>query len=68
MLIPIAAFLSTVCLALAVIARSTKEGQYYLTPVIMAAFPLPTYATLVPGVELTPFYSLVPFTRARPFC
>lgn len=60
-LIPIAAFLSAVCLALAVIARSTKEGQYYLTPVIMAAFPL-TYATLVPGVELTPFYSLVPLT------
>lgn len=60
-LIPIAAFLSAVCLALAVIARSTKEGQYYLTPVIMAAFPL-TYVTLVPGVELTPFYSLVPLT------
>ena len=60
-LIPIAAFLSAICLALAVIARSTKEGQYYLTPVIMAAFPL-TYMTLVPGVELTPLYALVPLT------
>jgi len=60
-LIPIAAFLSAVCLALAVMARSTKEGQYYLTPVLMAAFPL-TYMTLVPGVELTPFYSLIPLT------
>ncbi len=60
-LIPIAAFLSAICLALAVMARSTKEGQYYLTPVLMAAFPL-TYMTLVPGVELTPFYSLIPLT------
>jgi sodium transport system permease protein len=60
-LIPIAAFLSAICLALAVMARSTKEGQYYLTPVLMLAFPL-TYMTLVPGVELSPVYSLIPLT------
>lgn len=60
-LIPIAAFLSAICLALAVMARSTKEGQYYLTPVLMLAFPL-TYMTLVPGVELSPLYALIPLT------
>lgn len=60
-LIPIAAFLSAVCIALAVMAKSTKEGQYYLTPVMMVAFPL-TYMTLVPGVELTPAYALMPLT------
>lgn len=60
-LIPIAAFLSATCLALAVMAKSTKEGQYYLTPVMMVAFPL-TYMTLVPGVELSPVYALMPLT------
>lgn len=61
MLVPIAAFLSSICLALAVMAKSMKEGQYYLTPVFMIAFPL-TYMTLVPGVELSPVYSLLPLT------
>lgn len=61
MLVPIAAFLSAICLALAVMAKSMKEGQYYLTPVFMIAFPL-TYMTLVPGVELSPIYSLLPLT------
>ncbi|MFM1801826.1 MAG: hypothetical protein RJA81_1178, partial [Planctomycetota bacterium] len=60
-LIPISAFLSAICLALAVMAKSMKEGQYYLTPIFMIAFPL-TYMTLVPGVELSPVYSLVPLT------
>lgn len=60
-LIPIAAFLSAVCLALAVMAKSMKEGQYYLTPIFMVAFPL-TYMTLVPGVELSPVYALLPLT------
>ena len=31
-LIPLAAFFSAVCLSLAVLARSMKEGQYYMTP------------------------------------
>jgi sodium transport system permease protein len=61
MLVPIAAFLSAICLSLAVMAKSMKEGQYYLTPVFMVAFPL-TYMTLVPGVELSPVYSLLPLT------
>jgi sodium transport system permease protein len=32
LLIPLAAFFSAVCVALAVLARSMKEGQYYMTP------------------------------------
>jgi sodium transport system permease protein len=42
-------------------ARSMKEGQYYLTPLYMVALPL-MFLTLMPGVELTPFFSLVPIT------
>ena len=34
LLVPLAAFFSAVCLALAVLARSMKEGQYYMTPAL----------------------------------
>ncbi|WP_169975922.1 ABC transporter permease subunit/CPBP intramembrane protease [Tautonia rosea] len=61
LLIPLSGFFSAICLALAVLARSMKEGQYYMTPLYLIALPL-IFLTLMPGVELTPFYSLVPIT------
>jgi sodium transport system permease protein len=61
LLIPLAAFFSAVCLALAVLARSMKEGQYYMTPLYLVCLPL-IFLTFFPGVELNPFYSLVPVT------
>lgn len=62
LMIPLAAFFSAVAMALAVFARSTKEGQYYLTPMFMITTPL-VFLTLAPGVELSPFFSLVPVTN-----
>jgi len=61
LLIPLAVFFSAVCLSLAVLARSMKEGQYYMTPLYIICLPL-IFVTLMPGVELSPFYSLVPVT------
>ena len=61
LLIPLAAFFSAVCLALAVLARSMKEGQYYMTPLYLICMPL-IFLTLAPGIELNLFYSLVPIT------
>ena len=61
LLIPLAAFFSAVCLALAVLARSMKEGQYYMTPLYLVCLPL-IFLTLMPGIELDLFYSLVPIT------
>ena len=61
LLIPLAAFFSAVCLALAVLARSMKEGQYYMTPLYLVCMPL-IFLTLMPGIELDLFYSLVPIT------
>jgi sodium transport system permease protein len=46
---------------LAVLARSMKEGQYYMTPLYLVCMPL-VFVTLMPGVELDLFYSLVPIT------
>ena len=59
LLIPLAALFSALCLALATFARSTKEGQYYLTPLLMITMGLTVFCVL-PGVEITPFRSIMP--------
>ncbi|MBX9655544.1 CPBP family intramembrane metalloprotease [bacterium] len=62
LMLPMSAFFSALCMALAIFARSTKEGQYYLMPLFLIVTPL-VFITLAPGVELTPFYSLIPVTN-----
>lgn len=62
LMLPLSGFFSALCMALAIFARSTKEGQYYLMPMFLLVTPL-IFLTLAPGVELTPFYSLVPVTN-----
>jgi sodium transport system permease protein len=59
--LPLAALFSAVSLAIGAYARSSKEGQYYLMPLFLVTMPL-IFLTLAPGVELSPFYSLVPVT------
>src|SRR5262245_52969993 len=61
LVLPLAAFFSALCLAVGAYARSSKEGQYYLMPLFLVTMPL-IFLTLAPGVELSPFYSLVPVT------
>lgn len=60
-LIPIAALFSALSLALAAFARSTKEGQYYLMPLLLIAMPL-VILPMSPGVELNLGNSLIPLT------
>lgn len=59
LLVPLSGLFSALCLALATFARSTKEGQYYLTPLLMVTLGL-TIFCLSPGIELGPFYSMMP--------
>jgi sodium transport system permease protein len=61
LLIPLSVFFSAVCVALAVMAKSVKEGQYYMTPLYLVCIPL-VFLTLAPGIELNLFYSLIPVT------
>jgi sodium transport system permease protein len=61
LLLPLSAFFSAICLAIGAYARSSKEGQYYLMPLFVITMPL-IFLTLAPGVELNPFYSMVPVT------
>jgi sodium transport system permease protein len=65
LLLPLAALFSALSLALATFARSTKEGQYYLTPLFMFTMGL-TMFSMMPTVELEPealhstFYCAIP--------
>src|SRR5690606_27862095 len=60
-LLPIAAFFSAMCLACAAFARSTKEGQYYLMPLLLVIMPL-MMLPMSPGVELNLGNALIPVT------
>ncbi|MBN1395426.1 MAG: CPBP family intramembrane metalloprotease [Pirellulales bacterium] len=60
-LLPMAALFSALCLALAALARSTREGQYYLMPLLLLTLPL-VILPMSPGVELNLGTSLIPVT------
>ena len=55
------ALFGALCLALAAFAKSSKEGQYYLMPLMMVTMPL-VILPMAPGVELTLGNSLIPVT------
>jgi len=59
LMVPIAALFSSLCLSLATFAKSSKEGQYYLTPLLVITIGLTVFC-LSPAVELTPLYSILP--------
>lgn len=61
--LPMAMLFSAVCLALGVFARSTKEGQYYLMPLILLMMPL-AFWSMMPGKELDMGSALIPVTGA----
>jgi sodium transport system permease protein len=57
--LPLAVFFSAALLALSLFAKSFKEAQSYLSP-LMIVVVLPAVAALLPGVELTPTLALLP--------
>lgn len=58
---PAAALFSAVSLAAAAFARSSKEGQYYLVPLIMISMPL-MMLPMLPAAKLDLGTSLIPIT------
>jgi sodium transport system permease protein len=59
--IPISSLFSALALAIAAFARSTKEGQYYLMPLLLISLPL-MVLPLLPQVRLDLGFSLIPVT------
>jgi sodium transport system permease protein len=60
-LVPISALFSALALAIAALARSTKEGQYYLLPLMLITMPL-MILPMLPAAELDLGSSLIPVT------
>lgn len=60
-LLPISALFSSLALALACFARSAREGQYYLVPLLMSLLPL-MMLSMLPAAELDLGTSLIPVT------
>ena len=60
-LVPAALMFSALALAVAAMARSTKEGQYYLMPLLLFSVPL-MVLPMMPTTELTLGSALVPLS------
>ncbi len=60
-LVPIAALFSALSLAVAAFARSSKEGQYYLMPLLLITLPL-IMLPMLPATRLELGTSLIPVT------
>lgn len=56
---PLAALFGALSLALAMFAKSSKEGQYYLTPLLLVTIGLAMFC-ISPAVEINPFFSVYP--------
>ncbi len=61
-LVPVSALFGALCLALAAMARSSKEGQYYLMPLLLIVMPL-AILPMIPSVEMNLGFSLIPITN-----
>ncbi len=58
-LLPLSALFSALALAVAAMARSSKEGQYYLMPLMMVSLPL-VLLPMMPGMDLSMGTALIP--------
>ena len=62
-LLPLAMFAASVMIAIAILARSYKEGQTYLTPLLILVI-FPALLGGLPGLEFTPAMALIPIFNA----
>jgi sodium transport system permease protein len=58
-MLPLAAFFSAVIFAIALSAKTPKEAQTYISPLV-GLLALPAFAPLLPGVELNTKFAFVP--------
>lgn len=62
MLVPIVAIFASVLLALSIYARSYKEAQGYMSPLVFVVI-VPVIIALMPGIELKGIYAWIPLTN-----
>ncbi|MBT1450945.1 ABC transporter permease [Glaciecola sp. XM2] len=62
MLVPIVAMFAAILLALSIYARSYKEAQGYMTPLVFLVI-VPVLVAVIPGIELKGVWAWVPLTN-----
>jgi len=67
MVLPLAVFFSATLLAIALFAKSYKEAQSYLSPLIILVV-LPAIAGILPGVELNARLAMIPVLSTSLVC
>jgi sodium transport system permease protein len=67
MALPLAVMFSAALLTIALFAKSHKEAQSYITPLMFIVI-IPAIAAMLPGVELTPKFALIPIFNVSLLC
>src|SRR5207302_8527622 len=67
MAIPLAVLFTSVTITMSSFAKSYKEAQSYIMPLIFIVI-IPAIAAMLPGVELTPKLALVPILNVSLLC
>jgi sodium transport system permease protein len=67
MVLPLAVLFSAALMTISLFAKSYKEAQSYVTPLMMVVI-LPAVAAMLPGVELTSKLALVPILNMSLLC
>jgi sodium transport system permease protein len=67
MALPLAVMFSAALLTIALFAKSHKEAQSYITPLMFVVI-IPAIAAMLPGVELTPKLALIPVLNVSLLC
>ena len=65
--LPLAVLFSAALITIALFAKSYKEAQSYISPLMVVVI-VPAVAAMLPGVELTPRLSLVPILNVSLLC
>lgn len=67
MALPLAVMFSAALMTISLFAKSYKEAQSYLQPLMFVVI-IPAVASILPGIELTPKLALVPILNASLLC
>jgi sodium transport system permease protein len=65
--VPLAVLFSAVLITIALFAKSYKEAQSYISPLMIVVI-VPAVAAMLPGAELTPKLSLIPILNVSLLC
>lgn len=67
MAVPLAVLFSSVLITIATFAKSYKEAQTYITPLVFLTI-IPAIMAIIPGIELTPKLAIIPVLNVSLLC